>query len=319
MGGTEHLAPAAARLATARSLAVDQVTAEVVSALRDADLEAILLKGPSIALWLYTDGAARYYMDSDLLVRPSRVGEAERVLQDLGFRHKRAEYPGPERGQIHGRPWWRPTDGAEVDLHVTLWGLGVSPAESWGRLATHTEAMDVGGTSVRVLAPSARALHVALHAAQHSSPPASKPREDLARALERVPEATWVEAAELASDLGAPHQLVQGLQLLPAGAALADRLGLLDPRLAELAVRRRSPAPLVVGLDRLAATRGVSRKLRLIAGELFPPPAFLRWWSPVARRGAWALPLAYISRFTWLLWHLGPSVRVRREIRGRRA
>jgi hypothetical protein len=318
VGGTGHQAQSAGRLATARSLAVDRVTAEVVGALRAEGVYPILLKGPSIALWLYTDGAARAYVDSDLLVPPQRVGTAERVLQELGFRHKRADFEGPQRGQVHGRPWWRPTDRAEVDLHITLWGLGVSPAEAWARLVAHTEAMSVGGTTVQVLATPARALHLALHAAQHASPPARQPREDLARALEQLPEAAWVEAAALAEEIGAPHQLVQGLQTLPAGAALVDRLGFLDPRLAELAVLRGSPAPLVVGVHRLAATRGVSRKLRLIAQELFPPPSFLRWWSPLARRGAWALPLAYVSRLAWLVWHLGPSVRVWRQVHGAR-
>ena len=53
---------------TALALAIDAVTAQVVTALRANGIRPLLLKGPSIAGWLYGDGAARPYGDSDLLV-----------------------------------------------------------------------------------------------------------------------------------------------------------------------------------------------------------------------------------------------------------
>ena len=70
---------------TALALAVDAVTAEVVTALRDAGIRPLLLKGPSIAGWLYGDGAARPYGDSDLLVSPGSYRPAENALRALGF------------------------------------------------------------------------------------------------------------------------------------------------------------------------------------------------------------------------------------------
>ncbi len=58
-------------LLTVHTLLVDQVTAEVIAALRERQVAGILLKGPSIAAWLYDDGALRSYNDCDLSWRPS--------------------------------------------------------------------------------------------------------------------------------------------------------------------------------------------------------------------------------------------------------
>ncbi|MCA1711243.1 MAG: nucleotidyltransferase family protein, partial [Actinobacteria bacterium] len=62
------------------SLAVDAQTAEVVQRLHQADVPCLLLKGPSIAGWLYNDGTPRPYGDSDLLVPPHAYATAAEVL-----------------------------------------------------------------------------------------------------------------------------------------------------------------------------------------------------------------------------------------------
>ena len=64
-------------LGMAHTLAVDVVTAEVVDAFRRAGVRAVVLKGPTLAGWLYGGEAVRTYGDSDLLVsarRPRRGG-----------------------------------------------------------------------------------------------------------------------------------------------------------------------------------------------------------------------------------------------------
>src|ERR687893_43534 len=71
--------------ATARGLAVDAVSAEVLDALRAAHVPTILLKGPSVAEWLYHQGPGRSYLDTDVLVAPPALADAERVLAELGF------------------------------------------------------------------------------------------------------------------------------------------------------------------------------------------------------------------------------------------
>lgn len=60
-------APSLALVAAAWTLSCDRIAAEVTSALRHAAIPTILLKGPSIARWLYPSGG-RHYIDTDILV-----------------------------------------------------------------------------------------------------------------------------------------------------------------------------------------------------------------------------------------------------------
>jgi hypothetical protein len=105
-----------------------------------------------------------------------------------------------------------------------------------------------------------------------------------------------------------------GLRLVPAGAALAERLALVDARLVTTG-EFGSATPLVLGLERLATTPGVLPKLRLLRHELFPAPAELRWWSKVARRGRLGLAAAYAGRVFRYSWYLVPSLIAWRRIR----
>jgi hypothetical protein len=52
-----------------------------------------------------------------------------------------------------------------------------------------------------------------------------------------------------------------------------------------------------------------------VLGKTFPPPAFMRAWSPLARRGALGLALAYAWRPVWLVVHSGAAVRAWRRAR----
>ena len=296
-----------ALMATARSLAVDRVTGEVVRDFSAAGIPCMLIKGPTVAAWLYDDGAARYYMDSDLWVPPINFARAEEHLEGLGFRRAVPAVPHPPGGRPHAEPWVRAQDRAQVDLHRTLSGVGIAPEEAWALLSAEAVAMDVGGETVAVPPPSMRALLVALHAAQHG-PDKAKPLEDLSRALERLDDAGWREVAALASRLDATPGLSYGLRLLPTGARLAERLGLVSSELVEHATRQGSSARVALGLQRLAETRDFRERMRLVRREFVPSTDFLRWWSPLARRGTVGLAVVYLWRPLWLLWHVVPSL-----------
>src|SRR5215218_6100219 len=174
-----RLPPASSTIALA--LAVDTVTAEVITALRDAGVRPLLLKGPSIAGWLYRDGVARPYGDSDLLVSPGSYRRAGAVLRELGFRSL-----GYLSQQHSDSDAWTRSDHAYVDLHRSLVGAGASPEIVWKEVAAaNTQLLRVGGTNVEVLGIPGRALHVALHAAQHGVDD-EQPLQDLRRAVRTV-------------------------------------------------------------------------------------------------------------------------------------
>jgi hypothetical protein len=306
---TADLARVSARMLTAaRSLHVDAATAAVSEAFAVAGIRSVLLRGPSIERHLYGPGEVRSYVDADLLVEPGAFAHGEEVLAEHGFTHygilgeRSADRPAWSRT-------WSRSDGGTVDLHRTIVGIGVEDEEAWKTLGEHLQPVDVARERLDGLDPAATALVVALHAAQHGRH-IRKPLDDLARALERVPDDAWQGAAALAERLAATPAFAAGLRLLPAGTDLARRLDLQETATAEV-ILRASTAPLMaLGFEWLARTPGLRRKLVLIAGKLVPHPEFMRAWSPLARGGSrLGLALAYAWRPFWLLWHTAPGLR----------
>ena len=51
----------------------------------------------------------------------------------------------------------------------------------------------------------------------------------------------------------------------------------------------------------LFADAGIKRKLTTAASDLFPRPNYMRWWSPLARRGRVGLAGAYLWRAIWVI------------------
>ncbi len=280
-----------ARAVTARSLFLDRLAVEVGANLADAGVRALVLKGAAIATWLYDDGGTRPYGDADLLVSPSDFARAEGVLAEVGFVLRR---PGlsPLEETDHGRMWGR--QESTVDLHRSVWGVGVGPTRAWTVLTRDTEVLHVGGGDIEVLGLPARALHVALHAVQHGAE--AKPRQDLVRAGSRVSLDTWRQAAELARALEAEGAMAAGLRLDPLTAPLADELGLSYEVPLQVALRADGAPLCALGLARLVPNGGLRARGALAARLLIPTPERLRIRYPFAARGPAALSVAYVRR-----------------------
>ena len=289
--------------AIARSLFADKIAAEVNSALGEAGIRCILLKGPAIADLLGTP--ERPYVDCDLLVPEDRFEAAEDVVSELGFSLVPMDVFKHDWVR-HAHTWVR-TDGAEVDLHRRLIGAGVEPGRLWEVLSRETVPMAVGGSEVKVLNPPARALVLALHAAKDGTR-VGRPIKDLVRAIDRLGSEIWEGAAGVAERLGASAALGAGLGLIPEGRELRDRLGLPRNIPTEILLRTAGAPPLALGVDHFVKQRSLTKRLALAYGKTFPPRAFMRAWSPLARRGKTGLALAYAWRPMWLLGHIGPAV-----------
>src|SRR5215217_1954268 len=113
----EVLAESRAVVLTAHALARDLMTAEAVEALRRVGVRSIVLKGPSIARWLYADGCPRPYTDSDLLVSPGRLRAAAGALESIGYSLVFDDRVSPA-ADAHHLLWQRDRDGATVALHA---------------------------------------------------------------------------------------------------------------------------------------------------------------------------------------------------------
>jgi Uncharacterised nucleotidyltransferase len=287
------------------AIAVDVVAADVVTALRRAGIESILLRGPAIARWLYAEDEPRAYRDVDLFVEPEKRTEAEGVLARLGLVHRQAGFaPGEWVG--HASEWMCRRPSVVVDLHRGIEGVRAEPFELWMALSSGSRRIDVAGVSADVPGEPALALILALHAAHHGRH-GGKLLEELRRAVERAGLETWRQALQLAERLEAVPSFAAGLRLVPEGAALAERLRLPVDGDRETALRAAGAHSTAIGFARLAATPGVRAKVALVARKLVPTPAFMRHWSRLARRGRLGLVLAYLWRPMWLLLRVVPA------------
>jgi hypothetical protein len=276
---------------------VDALTAEVAGAFGREGIETLVLKGPVLAKWLYP-GEVRLYIDSDLMVAPENRARAVAVLERLGFAEYRPWMPTPLSLDIGRTTFSR--DGGMVDLHCQLPGLDGDPDAIWGRLVASAERQVIGGAELRVPDRDAVLLHVALHAAQHANLVGGKPLEDLRRALARVEESRWSSALELARTYRGVPAFAAGLRLLPEGGDLVCRLDLGEEGSLKYALLREDViAEELYAL--LCADAGIGRKLAIAASRGFPGPDYMRWWSPLARRGKLGLAGAYLWRAIWVI------------------
>ena len=290
-----------ARVVRARTLALDALAAQVITAFERRGISAMLMKGAVVAEWLYTKpGDLRPYGDADILVAPTDEAAAVRILVELGFENDYSSFDHPRIGSQS----WRREPSEAIDLHTTLWGIGAEPQRVWEAFTADAAEQRVGGRLVKVPGLPARAFQLSLHAAQHAAAPRTV--EDLERAMAVLDHADWLEAARLAERLDARGAFVTGLRLCPSGRRLADALGL--PNTASLDARLRlSGVPLAEGFQDLAAANGLRAKASLAAREIWPNRDFLCWWSPIARHGVLGLAAARIWRLVWLMTRAPPG------------
>ena len=283
------------RMLAVRNVAIDRLAVEIATAFAVAGIETLVLKGPVLAAWLYP-GEVRPYGDADLMVAPRDWDSAVAILAQLGFSDHLGPLAHPRMESFASTAFLRGEDN--LDLHCVLHGLDGDPEQIWAVLLAGAEHQSIGGAELRVPGRPALALHVGLHAAHHVE---GKPIEDLRRAIAVADEDCWRQALELARRLDGLRTFASGMRLLPQGAELIRRLGAEDEVRSARHEVRFAGVPTAEALDALLQP-GVTnhQRLRTVAGEIFPRPQFMRWWSPLARRGRLGLVLSYPWRWLWL-------------------
>ena len=280
-------------VAAARALVLDRTAAQAVNALSRCDIKSVLLKGPAIATWLYTDGESRPYTDVDLLVSPDHRDEAKAVLAELGFTHPLADADPAEYGEFEIE--LTRGDGACIDLHHSLIGVHVTPEECWESLARHTVPLFVAGEELRVLDLPARTLHLALHAAQNG-PGDLKAVRDLERGIAHLPVAVWQEAHALARSLRAIDAFAGGLMATPSGLALARALDVDPPRDVEVLLRVSGVPQEALQLQRLVEEPSMTARICLVARKAWATEAYMHSRFPASRRSRSAMLVARLGR-----------------------
>jgi hypothetical protein len=284
----------------AARLAMDAASSQVMELFAKIGVQAALLKGASLIGWLYAENVAPY-SDVDLLIRPSDEPKAAEALESLGFERTVDDTATPPAWQEHGSEWHRIEDGVPIDLHRRLVGIRMDPSEAWEVLAGDLATMPIGGTEIPVLGSRARLLHVTLHAAQHGAGGGGRGRMHLERALEVFPAEAFGAAGALAAQLDATDAFAAGLRLVPAGAAMADELGLPTVGSVDAVLRASTPPPVALGFEQLAQARSLRARTSLALGKRFPPRGFLVHWDPRAKDSRRRLWMARVRRPFWVL------------------
>jgi hypothetical protein len=276
-------------------LRVDAFGAEVHAAFQERGIRCVLLKGRAFADLLYDADEVRGYGDCDLLIAQHDRARAGTTLTDLGFRNLafRGAHLAPE--PLHADHWHRDRDAAAIDLHWRLRG-SYAPADAvfsalWDRKVRSV----IGGRETWVLDLAGSALLCALHLAQHPLG-MSGPRADLERAIARLPDPVWHDAADLAVQIDALVALTDGLRLCPSGTERADRLGLADHATRRRRLSTGSGPWGATAIQWLLEPQRLRDRARLAVLVLFPPPRKLRHFTPLARRGPAGLSCAYLLR-----------------------
>jgi len=112
----------AALAQTSRSCRLSAELLEILATFRNLDIEALVLKGPAVAVRFYRHISLREFCDLDILVHPADVDRASLVLEQRGYRTtpRTAAIDELSRKGQHHFIFFRDEDNAEVELHWAL-------------------------------------------------------------------------------------------------------------------------------------------------------------------------------------------------------
>lgn len=263
-----------------RAFAQEAALAEVVMALTKQGVRPLLIKGTATTRLLGLDPVTRPSVDLDLLVAAPEHPAAAGVLAGLGFKDTLSgARPSELAWHTHAQEWTRGDPfPVTVDLHYSV-GRVRSSETLFATLSRDAETIVLGPTAVEVPGAAACALIVALHAAQHGQGSA-KALDDLRRAIQCLPEATWHEAAALAGEVGEVGSFAFGLRLVDGGAALADRLGVFGAGTDMDQLRARDSHGGTEWIHRLRRAPTVAAAATVLRDALLPSPRFVRVHHP---------------------------------------
>ncbi|MDX9829556.1 MAG: nucleotidyltransferase family protein [Anaerolineae bacterium] len=257
--------------AAARTMLAEGQLAELLAALDEAKVPALVLKGAATGAF-YPDPGLRAYTDLDFLVRDEQVGRAETVLRDLGY----VPHPSPSWWQDHFQhlpPMARPDGGLSVEVHWRTGpreGVGCLPVHDlWARGVSWSLGPGTAQPALR-LDDVDTALHLCQHAAiQHRLRVGLRPLCDLAQVVAGWDRGRWLTLSSRARAYG----LDRAVDLV---LALADRWLSLDPP-PDIARAWQPLAPLLdAWLARLAYPEAGAPAAMIVAGSTTGHGARLR-------------------------------------------
>jgi len=153
-----------------RALRLAGEARRLLDALSAAGIEALVYKGPALAVRAYGDLSLRSFTDLDLLVRPADIPRSTQILADAGYAPALEMTPAQER-------WFRRVDGdypllhretgTLVELHARVSSLRFAMPIDTDALIRRSQAVPVGGGEARTLGDDDLLLVLLVHGAKH--------------------------------------------------------------------------------------------------------------------------------------------------------
>lgn len=153
------------RQAGLRALRQAVATRRLLAALRDAGIDALVVKGLALSQLLYGAHDLRPSIDIDLLVPPGRVQEAHRILLACGYAQAGAA-PVGQLGRLTKDAMYR-GDGGIVELHWRLVRNDTVLRWDFETLWAGRETVTVLGVEMPTLSRPHYAVFLALHGVHH--------------------------------------------------------------------------------------------------------------------------------------------------------
>jgi hypothetical protein len=163
---------------------------QALAALASSGIDAIVLKGASLALLDYRDAGARPMGDVDFLIRPRQVGPAVGILKGLEWTPRIASTELLVE-VLHGDSFQAGEGPGGLDLHWQGLMRRHHDEDLWQTVVP----LDLRGFETRALDPVGRLMHVCVHAVESGPPPLIQWIPD-ALAILRNQRLDWEELVE---------------------------------------------------------------------------------------------------------------------------
>lgn len=153
---------------TFKMLELTKEMGRISGALAEADIRAIQLKGPVLAIQLYGDLSLRTSKDLDILIDPDDIERAEATMAKLGYEATDKHDSDPNwKRKYHHLSFSHKERRAEVEIH---WRLNPNPVEmlSFRQLWERKEAVPVAGLSFYSLGKEDLLYYLTDHGARHA-------------------------------------------------------------------------------------------------------------------------------------------------------
>lgn len=295
------------------------VVADMMKELADDDVEALILKGTSLAYDLYEEPACRARGDSDILIRDADLARARAVLERSGFHRRLAD----ERShhELDLQEMWRLdcADGTrhDIDLH---WRAMNAPALEgvlpFKQCIANARRLPKLGEHALTLDRAMMLLHCCVHRAKHITSPYFASgityyggdrliwAVDIDLLADAFSEHDWERFCELAREQGVSRVCLDGIQFAQARLGTA-----IPPSVAARLASGSEPGhaetylldsrQLTKAWHDLRAVSGFRQKLSYFSARALPSDEFMRAKYPTMKQ--MPLVVLYARRFAELL------------------